>query len=92
MSPLLLFMGWAEMRATAGISALFILVNSLAGIGGQLASLRLVPPATPVLAIAAFSGGLIGSWYGSSRLATPTLRRLLAVVLVVAGVKMLTVR
>ena len=92
LSPLLLFMGWAETRVTAGISALFILVNSLAGIGGQLASLKLLPSATPVLAIAAFAGGIIGSSYGASRLATPTLRRLLAVVLVVAGAKMLSLR
>jgi len=92
LSPLLLFMGWAEMRETAGTSALFILVNSVAGLAGQVASLAMLPPATPVLAVTAFAGGLIGSTYGARRLATPTLRRLLAVVLVIAGVKMLTVR
>lgn len=92
LSPLLLFMGWAATRDTAGISALFILVNSVAGIAGHLASLALLPPATPVLALAAFAGGIVGSSYGARRLATPTLRRLLAVVLVVAGAKMLTLR
>jgi len=92
LSPLLLFMGWAETRVTAGVSALFILVNSVAGIAGHLASLALLPPATPVLALAAFAGGIVGSSYGARRLATPTLRRLLAVVLVVAGVKMLAQR
>jgi len=71
---------------------LFILVNSVAGLAGQVASLAMLPPATPVLAVMAFAGGLIGSTYGARRLATPTLRRLLAVVLVIAGVKMLTVR
>jgi uncharacterized membrane protein YfcA len=91
LSPLLLFMGWAETRETAGVSAVFILVNSLAGIAGHLASLSLLPPATPVLAVAAFVGGLIGSSYGARRLATPTLRRLLAMVLIVAGAKMLAV-
>jgi uncharacterized membrane protein YfcA len=57
-----------------------------------VASLNLLPPQTLVLAIAAFAGGLMGSSYGSSRFATPTLRRLLAVVLVVAGAKMLALR
>lgn len=92
LSPLLLFMGWAGTRDTAGVSALFILVNSLAGIAGQIASLSQLPSTTPVLAGAAFVGGVIGSTYGARRLASPTLRRLLAVVLVVAGVKMLAVR
>ena len=91
LSPLLLFMGWADTRVTAGVSAVFILVNSLAGIAGHLSGLALLPRATPILATVAFAGGLIGSSYGSRSIATPTLRRLLAVVLVVAGVKMLTV-
>jgi uncharacterized membrane protein YfcA len=89
LSPLLLFTGWAEMRVTAGVSAVFILVNSVAGIAGHLTSLALLPPAIPVLALAAFAGGIVGSTYGARSLATPTLRRLLALVLVVAGVKML---
>jgi uncharacterized membrane protein YfcA len=89
LSPLLLFTGWAEMRVTAGVSAVFILVNSVAGIAGHLTGLALLPPAIPVLAVAAFAGGIVGSTYGARSLATPTLRRLLAVVLIVAGVKML---
>lgn len=92
LSPLLLFMGWAEMRNSAGVSALFILLNSIAGIAGHLASLPLLPPGTLVMAVAAFSGGLIGSTYGASHAAPLTLRRLLAVVLVIAGAKMLLVR
>jgi uncharacterized membrane protein YfcA len=34
-------------------------------------------------------GGLMGAEYGSRRLATPTLRRLLALVLVIAGGKLI---
>ncbi len=91
LSPLLLFMGWAETRETSGVSALFILVNSIAGLGGQLSSLGMLPSETPALALAAFVGGTVGSTYGARRLSTPTLRRLLAAVLVVAGAKMLFV-
>jgi hypothetical protein len=89
LSPLLLFMGWADTRVTAGVSAVFILVNSLAGIAGHLSSLALLPPSTAVLATVAFAGGLAGSTYGARTIATPMLRRLLAIVLVVAGIKML---
>ena len=92
LSPLLLFMGWAETRNSAGVSALFILLNSIAGIAGHLASLPLLPPGTLVMAVAACSGGLIGSTYGASHAAPSTLRRLLAVVLLIAGAKMLLVR
>ena len=35
LSPLLLLLGWADVRKTAGVSAAFILVNSAAGLLGQ---------------------------------------------------------
>ena len=92
LSPLLLFMGWAQMRGTAGVSAAFILVNSAAGLAGNWASVRALPPAIPVWAIAAVLGGVIGSHFGSRRLGNRTLRRLLAIVLVVAGLKLILVR
>ena len=88
LSPLLLLMSWAETRQTSGTSAAFILVNSLAGLGGHLSSLAVLPGYLPILALAAAVGGWIGSEYGSRRLAGPAIRRLLALVLVVAAVKM----
>ena len=39
--------------------------------------------------LAAVAGGLLGSELGSKRLAGPALRRLMAVVLVIAGLKMI---
>ena len=89
LSPLLLFLGWADVRKTAGVSVVFILVNSFSGLLGHLASVKDVPPEIVWWAPAALLGGLIGSELGSRRLAPMTMRRLLAVVLVVAGVKML---
>jgi uncharacterized protein len=89
LSPLLLFLGWADVRKTAGVSVAFILVNSAAGLLGHLASVKNVPHEIVWWAPAALVGGLIGAELGSRRLAPMTMRRLLAVVLVVAGVKML---
>ena len=91
LSPLLLLSGWADTRRTAGVSAAFILVNSVAGLLGNLTNLQALPPALPYLALAAIGGGVVGSEFGSRRLASMTIRRLLAVVLVVAGVKMIFV-
>jgi uncharacterized protein len=91
LSPLLLLAGWADTRRTAGVSAAFILVNSIAGLLGNLTNLQTLPPALPYFALAAVVGGIVGSEFGSRRLASVSIRRLLAVVLVVAGVKMIFV-
>ena len=89
LSPLLLYMGWAETRAAAGVAAPFILANSISGLLGHLSTVEQLPSAIPVWGIAALAGGWIGANYGSRRAPPPTLRRLLAVVLVVAGVKLI---
>jgi uncharacterized membrane protein YfcA len=89
LSPLLLFMGWANLRETAAVSAAFILVNSLAGLAGQLSSLAEVPQALPLWAVAVIGGGWLGSTYGSRRFSNPTLRRALALVLLMAGAKLI---
>jgi uncharacterized membrane protein YfcA len=89
LSPLLLFMRWAETRETGGVAAAFILVNSLAGLAGNPTSLSHVPGQMPIWAGAVIVGGLIGAELGSRRIGTPTFRRVLGVVLVVAGVKLI---
>jgi hypothetical protein len=89
LSPLLLFMGWAETRETGGVAAAFILVNSLAGLAGNPASVGQLPQQLPLWAVAAVIGGLIGAELGSRRLGTAMFRRLLGLVLLVAGVKLI---
>jgi uncharacterized membrane protein YfcA len=91
LSPLLLLMRWADVRRTAGVSAAFILVNSAAGLLGNVAGVKSLPAAIPYLAVAAVIGGLVGSELGSRRLPSPAIRRLLALVLVIAGVKLIFV-
>ena len=92
LSPLLLCLGWAETRRTAGVSAAFILANSVAGLGGNLASVKSLPPELPSWSLAVLLGGLLGSELGSRRLPTRILRVLLAAVLVVAGMKLILVK
>ena len=91
LTPLILFMGWAGTKQTAGVSAMFILVNSIAGIAGHLASVKFLPDMIYILGFAAVLGGTIGSYMGSRRFANATLYQLLAVVLVIAGVKFMIV-
>ncbi len=89
LSPLLLFMGWAPTRNVSGIAASFILVNSISGLLGNMSSLQALPSALPVWAGAVLLGGLIGTQFGTRTLTIPGIRIMLALVLVIAGGKML---
>jgi uncharacterized membrane protein YfcA len=89
LSPLILYMAWADTRATSGVAAPFILVNSIAGLLGHLSSVSQLPPNIPVWGAAAVVGGWIGATYGSKRAPPPVLRQLLSLVLIVAGVKLI---
>lgn len=91
LSPVLLFLGWAGAKRTAAVSVCFILVNSAAGLLGHLASLERVPGEVAVWAPVVLVGGLVGSSLGSRVLPGAVIRRLLAVVLVLAGIKLLGV-
>jgi uncharacterized membrane protein YfcA len=89
LSPLLLLAGWAETRSTAGVAACFILCNSIAGLGGNLASMQRLPHELPWYVASAAIGGAIGAYFGSTRFSVFTFRKLLAGVLVVAAIKLL---
>jgi hypothetical protein len=89
LSPILLLMGWANARRTAAVSAVFIVVNSLAGLLGHVASLASVPHEVLLWAPAVAVGGLAGSRLGSRRLPDAAIRRMLAVVLLLAGAKLI---
>jgi len=91
LTPVLVLSGWVEVRTAAGMSAAFILINSAAGLAGNVASVQSVPAAVPLWGMAVLAGGFIGSGLGSRRLGTPALRGLLAVVLLVAGAKLILV-
>lgn len=88
LTPLLLLMRWASTKNAAAVSALFILVNSSAGLMGNLSSTRRFPVFAIALAVAAILGGTAGSYFGSKRFDHTLIKRLLAVVLLVAGLKL----
>ncbi len=91
LGPLMMSLGWGDYRQISGVSATFILVNSVATLLGYVSDLSILQPEVGLCAVAAIAGGWIGAEYGSGRLASETIRRPLAVVLVVAGVKMMLV-
>jgi len=88
LSPLMLLFRWADVKETAGISALFIFVNSLAGLMG-LASKALIWPSQPfLLLIPALVGGSIGAYYGAFRWDKFFIKRILAFVMLIACIKL----
>jgi hypothetical protein len=89
LTPLLIAAGWAGTRFAAGTSALFILANSTSGLAGNFGAVGFIPSAIPLWLGVVAVGGAIGSELGSRRLPAPWMRRGLALVLLIAGLKLI---
>jgi uncharacterized protein len=90
LSPVLLLLGWATMKQTAAVSALFILVNSVAGLLGFISKGESLPMSSFLVIAIVAVGGILGGYYGSKKFNTVTLRNILALVLGIAIVKLYT--
>lgn len=92
LTPLLILCGWATPRQAAGLSVAFILANSPAALIGwwnkQTGPVEL-PALLPLWMILVAVCGWLGSWFGSKYGSPIILRRLLALVLIIAGAKLL---
>lgn len=88
LGPLLLLTGWSDTRQAMGITAAFVLVNSIAGLAGRLTSVPELPSTIIVLLLVVGIGGWLGAEYGSTRLDPRLLRRLLALILLAGAVRM----
>lgn len=88
LSPILLLLGWANVKETAAISAIFIFLNSTAGILGLLSSGTNFSPNLFYWVAVALIGGLMGAYVGSFKMSFVKLRYLLAFVLLLASVKL----
>ncbi len=88
LSPVLLLLGWANLKQTAAVSALFIFMNSISGILGFLSKGGEIPSSSISLIGFVFIGGLFGAYYGSKKFNNIALRNVLAVVLGIAIIKL----
>ncbi len=89
LSPLLILLGWSDVKRAAAVSSLFILVNSMAGLAGQLQQGLNFSQDMVVMVGIALVGGICGSYFGAFRFNQKTLKTCLSVVLFIASLKLL---
>ena len=89
LSPILLLLKWTNQKQTAAISAAFIFVNSIAGLGGMLTQGVSFTKNMMMYIVVAFTGGLLGAYLGSKKFNQNVLKYVLATVLLVASYKLL---
>lgn len=89
LTPLLIYARWTGTRLAAGLSSAFILANSVAGLAGNVAAVGRIPPNLAIWLPAVAIGALLGSELGVRRFSPVALRRALAVVLAIAGLKLI---
>ncbi|WP_203258762.1 sulfite exporter TauE/SafE family protein [Hyunsoonleella ulvae] len=89
LTPIILLLHWGNMKEAAAVSALFIWVNSAAGLIGQLQSGVSLQSGSFLLVAIALIGGVLGGYYGSKKINNQRLRYILAVVLIIACVKLM---
>ncbi len=89
LSPILLLFRWADARSSAGVAAIFILFNSIAGLAGYLQSGKQwsVPIPIYVLLVTIIAGAIIGERINRAG-QNPAIAKLLSVVLLIASAKM----
>ena len=90
LSPLLLFVGWSATKPASGVAAVFILCNSIAGLLGNVAIVKALPPELPTYAAAVALGAVLGTTLGI-RWTTPMILKALGAVLIIAGFKLIGV-
>lgn len=92
LSPVLLLMNWSNQKQTAAISAIFIFLNSLAGIAGQMQKGFALSPQIVYIVVFVLAGGWLGAYIGAEKLKSTYMKYVLAMVLLLAASKLFLIR
>ncbi len=92
LSPVILLLHWGRMKEAAAVSALFIWVNSAAGLAGQFSNGLTFNSQSYLMVGLAVFGGFLGSYYGSKKMTNKGLRHMLVVVLCAASIKLILIQ
>jgi uncharacterized membrane protein YfcA len=88
LSPLLLLFRWASLKEAAAVSALFIFVNSVAGLAGLKTWIPMDQSQMLYWLIASLVGGFLGARWGAGIASNTKVKWILALVLVIASLKL----
>ena len=91
LSPVLILLRWVDQKQNAAVGALFIFVNSLAGLGGQYSTGLHVNNEMFAYVAVALIGGVAGSYLGAKQFNQLVLKKILMVVLIIASAKLLSI-
>jgi uncharacterized membrane protein YfcA len=91
LSPVILLFAWGDVKEAAAVSALFIWVNSAAGLAGQFSNQISLNSQSILMVALALVGGLLGSYLGSKKMSNKGVRVLLVLVLSAASIKLIFV-
>jgi len=88
LSPVLLLAGWSGQKQTASISALFIFVNSAAGLTGQVIQQKnamVWNESLLLFVVVGIVGSLLGAYLGAKKFNISIVKNLLSTVLLIAA-------
>ena len=88
LSPLLLLLRWASLKEAAAVSALFIFVNSVSGLAGLKTWIPLDQSQMVYWLAASLVGGFLGARWGAGIASNTKVKWILALVLVIASLKL----
>ena len=88
LSPLLLLFRWASLKEAAAVSALFIFVNSVSGLAGLKSWIPLDQSQMLYWLGASLVGGFLGARWGAAIASNTKVKWILALVLVIASLKL----
>jgi uncharacterized protein len=91
LSPILIMTHSASVKQASGIAALFILVNSVAGLLGKVSTLSKIDGHIAFWVVAVVIGGLLGSYMGTQKFNNKVVIGCLFLVLLSAGLKFILV-
>lgn len=87
LSPIIILANWTTAKKASGISALFILCNSLAGLAGHISGLNKLSIHINYWVIAVVLGGVVGTYLGTKKFNNRWIIGCMFIVLLTAGLK-----
>jgi uncharacterized protein len=88
LSPVILLLGWADVKRTAAVSSAFIVLNSLSGLTGHIVRDNVYFEPLIITGAVVIAGALLGSYLGAKQISYKQLQFALGIVLIIASLKL----